>query len=130
MKINDEFLKVSDHTSKMDGFEVKNNKVYAVLAYFWILFFLPLIICPKSKYGRFHTNQGLILLIVSTCFGIVSGIISAIFNAIHLGFIGGLIGGIGSLFIFIIFLYGIINTINGKSKTLPFIGHITIISAQ
>ena len=35
--------------------DIEKNKVMAGLSY--ILFFLPLIACPESKYGRFHATR-------------------------------------------------------------------------
>lgn len=42
------------------------------LAYTGTLFWLPLLVCPKSKAARYHANQGLWLLILSVaaCTGI------------------------------------------------------------
>ena len=42
--------------------DIEKNKVVAALAY--IIFFLPLMVCPESPFGKFHANQGLVLLIV------------------------------------------------------------------
>ena len=50
----------------MRDHEIKNGdqeKVLAVLAYLGILVLVPIFMGKKSKYVRFHSNQGLILLI-------------------------------------------------------------------
>jgi hypothetical protein len=39
-----------------DQADIEKNKTMAGLAY--LLFFLPLVACPDSPFGRFHANQG------------------------------------------------------------------------
>ena len=107
-----------------DSSDIEKNKTWAGLAYF--LFFLPLIICPDSKFGRFHANQGLLLLIFS-----IGGrwVINA--SAFILGWVfWWLIPFVRiahSLFIFVIGIMGIMNGLKGNAKELPLIGHFTII---
>lgn len=81
------------------------------LAYF--LFFLPLIICPESRYARYHANQGLVLLIVSALGSIVLAIIPII------GWILSPIFGLGVL---VLAILGLVNGLNGQAKELPLIG--------
>lgn len=100
--------------------DIEDNKVMAALAY--ILFFLPLIVCPESAYGKFHANQGLVLLIVSVAGSIVLGIISAI-----IPFIGWIAQLIFSLAVLAFAILGIVNALNGKANKLPLIGEITIL---
>lgn len=95
--------------------DIEDNKVMAALAY--ILFFLPLIVCPESAYGKFHANQGLVLLIVSVAGSIVLGIISAI-----IPFIGWIVQLIFSLAVLAFAILGIVNALNGKANKLPLIG--------
>ena len=42
-----------------DPNDVQSNKVMAILAYFGILFLIPLLAAKESAYARYHTNQGL-----------------------------------------------------------------------
>ena len=56
--------------------DIDKNKTIAGLAY--IIFFLPLIACPDSRYGRFHANQALILFIVGLAGSIILSIIPII----------------------------------------------------
>ena len=96
--------------------DIEKNKVISALAY--IIFFLRLLACPDSAFGKFHANQGLLLLIT----GIVGNII--------LGFIpiiGWIILPIFSLAVFICGIMGLINTLNGKANELPVIGKYRII---
>ena len=99
-----------------DNEDIQKNKTMAGLAY--IIFFIPLIACPDSAFGKFHANQGLLLMIAS-----VVG-----------SFFLGLVPGLGS---FLRFLYSmamlalvvisLINAFAGKSNELPIIGQYRIL---
>ena len=54
-----------DTTSSFSSTDVANNKVMAILSYFWILFLIPLFAAKESPFARFHANQGLLLFIWS-----------------------------------------------------------------
>jgi uncharacterized membrane protein len=107
----------------------QDNTAINVLAYLGILFFLPLVVNPDSKSGRFHANQGLILLIVSILGSIAISIVTAIFMAISvwLAFIPALISGVFGLGILALVIIGMINAGKGEEKPLPLIGGFTII---
>ena len=97
--------------------DVEDNKVIAALAY--IIFFLPLIVAKDSEFGKFHANQGLILLLLGFAVSIVGTIIP---------FIGWfIIAPIGGLVVFVLGILGIINALNGVEKELPFIGSIKLL---
>ncbi|MCH5251528.1 MAG: hypothetical protein J1F22_01025 [Lachnospiraceae bacterium] len=111
--------------------DVKGNKVYGVLAYFGILFLIPLFAAKDSQYAKFHANQGLLLFIFNIALQAIGRI--AIFAATILSF--GVLNtyiritvntavGIISLVYFII---GIVNACSGEAKTLPVIGGITLV---
>lgn len=108
--------------STFDPADIEQNKVISALSYFAILFFLPLVAAPNSKFGRFHANQSLLLLI----FCIITGIVSAIVGWIP--FVGSLISTLLGLIDIVLVLYGLINTLQGKAIELPFIGHIRLIN--
>ncbi len=96
--------------------DIEQNKTMAGLAY--LLFFLPLIACPQSRYARFHANQALILFIVAIAGNVILGIIPII-GWLLLPFFG-----IGVL---ILGIMGLINGFGGKAKELPLIGKFTIL---
>ncbi|MDD4772195.1 MAG: hypothetical protein PHZ09_01130 [Eubacteriales bacterium] len=110
-------MNINDRTNSFDTDDINQNKVISALSYFGILFFLPLVACPNSRFGRFHANQGLILLILSA--------ISGMLNIVPI--IGGLLSSVAGIAVFILFLFGLINTLNGFAKELPFVGNISII---
>ena len=98
-------------SASFDPADIEKNKVIAGLSY--ILFFLPLIACPDSKFGRFHANQALLLLILAIAGNIILTIIPVI-GWILLPFFG--------ILVFVLFLIGLINGLSGKAKGLPVIG--------
>ena len=96
--------------------DIEKNKTMAGLAY--LLFFLPLVACPESKYAKFHANQGLILLITS-----VAGIV--ILSLIPI--IGWVLAPIFSIAVLVLGILGLINGFGGKAKRLPVIGKFNIL---
>lgn len=98
-----------------DPQDIEKNKTMAGLAY--ILFFLPLIVCPESKFARFHANQGLILAIIAFGASIILSI-----TIVGLFLVPFLMVAIA-----IFAVIGLINGFNGKAKELPLIGRFRII---
>lgn len=105
-----------------DPQDINDNKLMAVLAY--ILFFLPLIVCPQSRFARYHANQGLILLIVALGINIVTNIFRII-PIIGLVFL--LLSGLVSIAVLVFMIIGMVNAGSGLMKPLPFIGGFTIL---
>jgi uncharacterized membrane protein len=99
-----------------DQADIEKNKTIAGLAY--IIFFLPLLVCPNSKYGRYHANQALILFIVSVAGTIILSIIPII---------GWLLLPVFSIGILIFAIMGLINGLSGKAKELPIIGKFKLL---
>ncbi|MGI6685562.1 MAG: hypothetical protein ACOX47_08885 [Bacillota bacterium] len=115
-------------TEAFDPIDIQQNKTMAGLAY--ILFFLPLITDKDSKFGRFHANQGLLLLITSIAGHITISVVSGILTAITWRFywLTTLLYGAFSLAVIALFIMGLMNGLNGKAKELPIIGGIRIIN--
>lgn len=118
----------TDTTASFDKADIEQNKVMAVLAYFGPLVLVPILAAKDSKFARYHSNQGLILLLTAVAYGIAYTILSAIIFAIswRLGFIITLIGIVGLIFT-VLAIIGIINAVNGKAKELPIIGKFKIL---
>ena len=113
----------ADETDSMDAADIENNKAMGGLAY--LLFFLPLLACPDSKYGRFHANQGLMFLFLFIAGSVAVSILTGIFWRPYL--LRTLISWIIWLPILAIGILGLINGFTGKAKELPFIGKYRII---
>jgi uncharacterized membrane protein len=96
-----------DETPKLEN---KKNTGMAIIAY--ILFFIPLLTDAKNdSFVKYHVKQGLVLFIAWCVTGIVS--------QIH---IINLFSWLLSIFVFVLFIMGILNAANGKEKPLPLIG--------
>lgn len=120
----------NDHEkSNMDSsekVELQKNKAIFILSYLGILFFLPLIVCPESKVGRFHANQGLVLFITSVASQIIHIILQSLLPLSFWGFLSFLFSMVG-IALFVLMIIGMINASKGEQKSLPIIGSIQII---
>lgn len=103
-------------TITFEADDIQKNKIMAGLAY--LLFFLPLIVCPDSKFGKFHANQGLLLLILAVAGNVILGMIP---------FLGWILLPIFGILVLVFGIIGLINGLNGKAKELPVIGKFRII---
>lgn len=93
-------------SGQADPKDVQDNKLWAILGYLGILCLIPLLVKKDSKFAQFHAKQGLILLIGEFF--------------VWIPIIGWLLG-IG---IFILWIMGIINVLNGNMKPLPIVGDL------
>lgn len=97
-------------------------KTISAVGYLGILFLLPYLMYPKEKFAVFHANQSLILLIVVAAVNIVGGMIP---------FLGWFIVlPLGNLFVFVLFIIGLINALNGRMKRLPVVGGFDLLKVQ
>ncbi len=118
----------ADTTADFDANDIAQNKAMGILAYFGPLVLIPMFATKGSKFARFHSNQGLVLLIACIAYSIVSAILNAIILAIswRLYFLTTIISFISIVFA-ILAIIGIVNAANGKAKELPIIGKIKIL---
>lgn len=119
----------ADTTQEYDPQDIEKNKFMAILAYFGILVLIPILAAKESKFARFHSNQGLILLIagiiLSVAFSILSSVIFAV--SLSLGFIVGLFNLLVWLALLAWFIIGVINAAKGRAKELPLIGRFKLL---
>ena len=115
-----------DHTAEYDREDIEKNKALCAVAYFPVLFFVPLIACPSSRVGKFHANQGLTLLILSVGISVISSVLGGFALIPGIGILFSILmwllsvgGSLGTLALMII---GIIRTVNGEVRDLPLIG--------
>ncbi|MDE6763784.1 MAG: DUF4870 domain-containing protein [Oscillospiraceae bacterium] len=105
-----------------DQSDVQQNKNMVLLAailqiFIPILFFLPLVCCQNSQYGKFYANQGLLILLMYIATSVV--LIIPI-----LGWIASPIIGIATL------VFAIMNAVNankGIRKGIPILGGVELI---
>lgn len=104
------------------GSDAEKNKLMGIVGYIIpILFFIPLFSdeTKNSPFAKFHANQQLMLLIAAIAVNVVGGIIP------FLGWF--IILPLGSIFLIIVAIMGIINAAKGQMKKLPLIGGFEII---
>jgi len=118
----------ADTTAEFDANDVTQNKSMAILAYFGPLVLIPIFAAKGSKFARYHSNQGLLLLIACAAWSIVYSIINWVILAIswRLYFLSSIIGIFSIVFI-VLAVIGIVNAANGKAKELPVIGKYKIL---
>ena len=121
----------TDHTAEFDSSDLRTNKVVFILAYLWILFFIPLAAAPESRAGRFHANQGLLLLIFGVCFSVLASLFGVFGGVPVIGFLfrlcSGVIVWVGGAASLAAFIYQLVNIINGRAVELPVIGRFQLI---
>ena len=100
------------------GLPEKNQQIICAAAYFGVFFFLPLILLPHSRQGKFHANQGLVLFIFNIVVSLFAEIAADIF-----GLPLSIIAAIPPL----LMVYGAYNAYRGQMKSLPLIGQIQLI---
>lgn len=120
-----------DHTAEFDPADINENKMACGFVYLAITFFIPLVACPNSRFGKFHANQGLIFLISCIALSIVCIILLNLGAIPFVGFmfriLSGIVSAVGSLAEIGMLIYGMVNTFSGKAVELPLIGRFTII---
>lgn len=123
-----EFVNTKDETDSYDFSDINNNKVLAALSYIGILFIVPLLAAPQSRFAKFHANQGLVLFIMGIVVNIVSSVVSTVayFIGDALGALIGVLFGVVNIVLFVLMIMGIVNVVKGKAKELPIIGGIRI----
>jgi uncharacterized membrane protein len=108
--------------------DAQQNKWLAMSAY--LIFFLPLLAAPNSKFARYHSNQGLITVIFMVALWIVRGILSVIlysalgWSAYRIDNVVGSIVLLAQIGLWVLGILGIVNAANGKTKPVPLIGSI------
>ena len=119
----------ADTTADFDKADIEQNKVMGILAYLSWLVLIPIFAAPKSKFARFHANQGLVLAITEVAWWIVTAILNAILYAIswRLGSLVGTLLGLVNLVFLVMLVLGIVNAANGRAKELPVIGKFKIL---
>ena len=97
--------------------DIAKNKVVAAFAY--LIFFLPLLVCPDSAFGKFHANQGLLLFILS---------FAGSFVLAWIPIIGWIVLPFFYLTTCVLAVLGFVNAYNGKAKELPLIGKYRLLN--
>lgn len=104
--------KTTTHAAAFSKEDIDKNKGMAIVAY--ILFFVPLLTEAKdSPFVKFHVKQAIVLIISSIVVSILGTIIPII---------GWILAPIISLVLFVFWIMGIMNAVNGEAKQVPVVG--------
>ena len=95
--------------------DMQEHRWISALSY--LFFFLPLILCPESKYGRFHASQSFILM---ACHMI------ATLTVIWIPVIGRFLVTVISLLYIFLVIWGISSALSIQLRLLPLLGRIRI----
>ena len=127
VNLND-LMDTPDFTGQFDPADVAANKTLSLFSYLNLLLLIPLLAVPRSRYARFHVNQGLVLLLCEIVWGVLTAIVGLIFGFIpFVGWLVKLIMRLVNLVFIVLAIMGIVNAVGGRAKPLPIIGDITIL---
>jgi uncharacterized membrane protein len=104
--------------------DAEDNKIMAFLAYWGILFLVPLLAAKDSPFAKFHANQGCVLFIVEIAIVIAMTIVGFI---PFIGWILAILIYLLYLVCFVFAIIGMINAFKGEMKELPIIGKYTVL---
>ncbi len=99
--------------------DIEEGRIYAALSY--LVFFIPVIIFPENRFGLYHANQSLILLLLSTI---------GVTLLMAIGFPGMILSFVLFAFCVICSIRGFVLALSRKAKCVPVLGKITIIAFE
>lgn len=106
--------KKSDEVSKEEKEKniIKEGRIYAVIGYFWVLCFIPLMLRKNNPFAVHHGKNGLMLFLAWLACLVIS-----IFPVL-----GHMIAFAGIVIIFILSIQGIIHSMKGEYWHMPVFG--------
>jgi uncharacterized membrane protein len=107
-----------------DAQDFEQNKVYAIVGYIGILFLVPLLAAPNSRFARYHANQGIVLFLATI---VVTGAFYVLGHIPILGRVLGLVGSLAWIASLVLMVLGIVNAASGKCQPLPFLGRFQLL---
>lgn len=102
--------------------KIDDLKILSAIGYLGILFLVPYLAHPESKFAVFHANQGLLLFILAVAVNILGSAIP------FLGWF--IILPLGNIFTLVLLIMGVINAMQGTTKRLPLIGTFDILKVK
>lgn len=112
------------------------NKGAAICAYFGLLWLVPLLTAKHSPFAKFHTNQAILVFIVSVIVNIITGIFRTIFTNLAWNFwdaygffmfVAGIFTVIGLVIPIALSIVGIVFAAQGKIKEIPVLGQFHLL---
>ena len=108
-------------TVRFDQQDFEANRTLGALGY--LIFLIPMIACPKSQFGKFCANQGLLLWIVYFVVWLAFWLLGLMLGWV--GFFHGLFNILQilcNIAIGLTALFGFIKALNNEAFRVPFIG--------
>lgn len=106
--------------------DYQQNRLAAAFGY--VIFFIPLLVCPNSRLGRYAANQGLLgflcMLAVTVAFWIVNLILGWI---PVVGTLVDIAGALCRLAVLGVMVYGAVTCYRGEARPLPYVGQFELI---
>ena len=103
-----------DETMRSRAGESVSNQKLSVLSYLGLFWLIPFITRKNDAFARYHSNQGLVLLVAAALLNALGNVFS-IFSVVGtLGYIAGAV-------------FGITNVLRGKREPLPLIGNFNLL---
>ena len=124
------FMNTEDHSEEFNKEDVKNYKTFAILCYVPLVVFYFIVIgrYKDNKYIHFHANQGLTITILWALSTMVSKVLTIVFSTNETFLVNSTPTWVSFVsftlycICFLSSLLAIVNTVNGVSKELPFLG--------
>ena len=116
-KLFGNYERVVDFTESIPAYDRKDSRVSAAFAY--LLFFVPLVFAEDRQFARFHANQSLLNLILSTLGAVLLSFVP---------FVGPFLMAGQELLCLVWLVRGVVLALRGKAKSIPFVGWITLIA--
>ncbi len=124
-----------DYTDKFRYPDMKKCRFECICACTGLMFFIPLVSVPESRYGRYWANQGFLVLLVEIACLLIGLILGGILGLLALiPVIGGvflvvkkIVGAALWITVAFYILYPLTFAARCKAKDIPFIGFIRAI---
>ena len=111
-----EYEWIVDCTELVTEDDIQKNRIYAAFGY--LIFFIPLVFADNSPFARFHCNQAIINLLLST---IVAALLSLI------PYVGVLLLIAQEILCIIFAVRGMVFALRKKAIGIPLVGWITLL---
>lgn len=113
--------------ASFDSKDIADNRIKGGLGY--LIFFLPLILCPGSGYGRFCANQGLWVLIAQLAVSVAFWVLNLVVGWIPLvsWVVDAAYWLCRALITLIALYFCYLACFKGDARSLPVVGQIRLI---
>lgn len=107
---------IVDFTDQIPKYDVKKCRISSMLGY--LCFFIPMTMHDDRQFARFHCNQSILNLLLSTVVTVLWGMIP---------YAGPFLMILQELLCLIFAVRGMILSYQGKARSIPIVGWITIL---